>query len=270
MWGRFIITVNDLDTLGQFSGTNENDRILVENPLDPTSYTILGLAGNDDIETQKGNDIILGMEGDDTIEPGLGDDLIFGNEGNDRLKDRTNSNDDIADTMYGGQGNDVIISLGGNDVLFGNVGDDTIDGVGFLFGGQGNDVLEGNFNSDTLSGDKGRDTLEGGSLNDTFILAKTSDINEIPTGTENADLITDFDSGQDTIAIIGTPLEQILVRDITTEEIDEIFGLGAADRAFDIDIIRFLAIEAGGELLGIVGGDDNDFSLSLTDDFIVI
>ncbi len=279
--GNYIISKADLDQFGQFSGSIDNDTIRPENYQDTISYTILGLSGQDSIVGGEGKDILFGMEGDDTVLGGNNNDILYGNEGNDWLD--AGSGYDY-DTIYGGQGNDIIKDNGyyfdenGISFLFGNLGDDSItvsNNVNAdLFGGQGKDILIGNGGSNRISGDRGQDILRGDRLyetveKDTFIISKTVDLNEIPTGTENADLILDFINGQDKIGLVGVTFEQLVISDIQPQQIDSIFGQGSVEANFGTDITKFLKIESGGELLAVLGRDRDNFTLT-ANDFVII
>lgn len=259
----FNISVS-LGSENPFFGTPENDIITVVTPEDRISYTLDGALGNDRIEGgngddrllgnqgndtllgSQGNDTLFGMEGDDNISPGGGNDLIFGNQGNDTFF--TTGTDD---TVFGGQDNDSIIG-GSNNIAFGNLGNDTIsiDAGSTLFGGQGNDSLEGIAGNQTLSGDLGQDTLRGGGGNDLFLMGNI--------GAENADIITEFELNQDRIALSGLTFEQLAISSISRSEVDSIFGSGASG-AFSNNILQILKIEAGGQLVAVVGGDKVDF-----------
>lgn len=280
--GNYIISKADLDQFGQFFGSIDNDTIRTENYQDTISYTILGLSGQDSIIGANGKDILFGMEENDTIVGGQNNDILYGNEGNDSLE----GNFDY-DTIYGGQGNDFIsdsafpvIDIGqGKDFLFGNLGDDTIISVSSyyedtaLFGGQGKDLLIGNGGDNNISGDRGQDILRGDFEEkggaDTFIISKTANLNEIPTGNENADLILDFINSEDKIGLAGVTFEQLVISDIQPQQIDSIFGQGSVEANFGTDITKFLKIESGGELLAVLGRDRDNFTLT-ANDFVII
>jgi len=274
----YIISETDLDPLGQFSGSIDNDTIRTENYEDTISYTILGLSGQDSIIGANGKDILFGMEENDTILGSDNNDILYGNEGNDSLEGGSGH-----DTIYGGQGNDIIKDIGdyfnsdGINLLFGNLGDDSItvsrSENADLFGGQGKDILTGNEGSNRISGDRGQDLLRGdldykGGA-DTFIISKTADLNEIPTGTENADLILDFINVEDKIGLVGVTFEQLVISDIQLQQIDSIFGQGSVEENFESNITKFLKIESGGELLAVLGRDRDNFTLT-ANDFVII
>ncbi|CAD5937609.1 Hemolysin, chromosomal [Planktothrix agardhii] len=279
---KYIISKTDLDQFGQFFGSIDNDTITLENYQDTISYTILGLSGQDSIVGGEGKDILFGMEGNDTVLGGDDNDILYGNEGNDSLEGGPGYD---YDTIYGGQGNDIIQDIGysvyGNNsisFLFGNLGDDSItvssNGNADLFGGQGKDILTGNGGSNRISGDRDQDILRGDPLYetggvDTFIISKTADLNEIPTGTENADLILDFINSEDKIGLVGVTFEQLLISDIQPQQIDSIFGKGSVEENFGTNITKFLKIESGGELLAVLGRDRDNFTLT-ANDFVII
>ncbi|MDY7024604.1 MAG: calcium-binding protein [Cyanobacteriota bacterium] len=273
----FIISQRDLDEFGQFTGTVESDTIEPEIFGDETNYRILGLDGDDSIQSGAGEDTLFGMEGNDTVSSRSGDDLIFGNQGDDSLDGFTGS-----DTIYGGQGDDTIINGGlavgpfnGIESFFGNLGNDsivarqTIDAE--LYGGKGDDTLVGSMEggSDTLSGDKGQDVISGGFGEDIFIIAKTANPAEIPNLNENADLILDFTPDVDKIGLAGVSFNQLAISEITPNEIDAIFGNNTVDDVFSPSIIRFIKVEADGELLAVLGRDRDNFTL-IEDDFVII
>lgn len=276
--GNYIISKADLDQFGQFFGSIDNDTITVENFQDTISYTILGLSGQDSIIGATGKDILFGMEENDTILGSDNNDILYGNEGNDSLEGGSGY-----DTIYGGQGNDIIKDIGdyfnsdGINFLFGNLGDDSItvsrSENADLFGGQGKDILTGNEGSNRISGDRGQDLLRGdldykGGA-DTFIISKTANLNEIPTGTENADLILDFINSEDKIGLVGVTFEQLVISDIQPQQIDSIFGQGSVEANFGTDITKFLKIESGGELLAVLGRDRDNFTLTANDLVII-
>jgi Ca2+-binding RTX toxin-like protein len=120
---------------------------------------------SDSIAGGAGNDTLGGAAGNDTLSGGLGNDSLSGDAG--------------ADLLDGGASDDQILGGDGNDTLSGSGGDDTISG------GAGDDML---------SGDDGADQLSGGDGADRFVF-DTAD------ALVHADLITDFVSGVDRLAL---------------------------------------------------------------------
>ncbi|MEP0920452.1 hypothetical protein NDA02_01515 [Leptolyngbya sp. ST-U4] len=89
--------------------------------------------------------------------------------------------------LSAGLGDDLLLGNDGNDMLVGESGEDE------LTGGLGNDRLLGGDNNDRLDGGAGRDRLTGGKGKDRFILTSSQK--------SNRDVITDFNSKDDTILI---------------------------------------------------------------------
>ncbi|MFT6025362.1 MAG: Ca2+-binding RTX toxin-like protein [Ascidiaceihabitans sp.] len=123
---------------------------------------ITGGAGDDELFGGAGTDIVLGQDGDDFARGGTGDDLLTGGEGEDTLRgdagddlilsadlldevaylasiENAQNIDDIdvnftfdtdedeADTVFGGSGDDLIL-FGSNDVVSGGNGEDILTG----------------------------------------------------------------------------------------------------------------------------------------------
>ncbi|MEB3258748.1 MAG: peroxidase family protein, partial [Cyanobacteriota bacterium] len=96
--------------------------------------------------------------------------------------------DNNANTLTGGALNDTILGLGGADTLEGLAGHDSIDG------GAG---------TDTLIGGAGVDVLTGGLDRDIFVLNAAGGVTNTPA-IAGADVITDFQSGTDVLALSRT------------------------------------------------------------------
>lgn len=167
-------------------------------------------AGNDDVRGSRGNDTIQGGVGDDTIRGNDGDDLIWGGLGVDKLHGN-NQNDrilagarfgrteeNVADSLYGGAGDDQLEGDGSRVVMWGSSGSDSLLGGGKLRGGSGDDLIDtgetatirggggsdliiapnarlvyGNSGNDEIEaagliwGNNGRDTIAAGGMDDT-------------------------------------------------------------------------------------------------------
>ena len=151
---------------------------------------VLGLGGNDLIETRGGTDYVIAGAGDDTLDGGDQDDILLGGLGADHLiggagidraqysqsdsglvidlitvanntgeaaGDTYDSIENVygsffADSITGNTQANVLQGVGGADLLRGLGGDDA------LLGGNGFDTLEGGAGADTLSGGAGDDT----------------------------------------------------------------------------------------------------------------
>ena len=92
----------------------------------------------------------------------------------------------------------------GGKILFEGSGNDTLNGsadADTLSGGAGNDLLSGKNGNDNLIGGAGNDRLYGGNGSDTLIGGNGADIFVLEPGGE--DVIVDFESGLDRLALVG-------------------------------------------------------------------
>jgi len=124
-----------------------------------------------------GFDFLLGTPSSDTIRGFSGNDTIQGLAGNDLI--------------FGDRDNDLLAGNEGADTLFGGLSNDTI------YGGQESDWINGDRGSDLLIGGEGKDILTGGAGDDLFVIDTTSATSNIT----EADVITDFGSGNDKIVL---------------------------------------------------------------------
>ena len=150
---------------------------------------LLGLAGDDRLQGLDGNDTLDGGTGQDTMSGGLGDDLyIVDNVLDFVLEDPGAGIDTIQSSISFGLTTDVeVLSLTGSGNIngTGTVNDDTIignSGNNSLFGFLGDDVLSGGGGNDTLDGDAGTDTMVGGVGNDLYIVDVAGDVAEENAG----------------------------------------------------------------------------------------
>jgi trimeric autotransporter adhesin len=199
------------DWLTAFSGP-EDDGV-------QSGDVLIGGDGNDTLDTDGG--AFFGNFTIDTLDGGLGDDVFIVGDDADVVLDAGGFDIIIAfewtlgagfenltvgspelESGGTGIGNDldnVIRSAWWNGHLEGRGGNDTlIGGGGRLFGGDGNDSLSGG------GGPSGPGTMDGGAGNDT--LTGDGDVVfwfTVAPGTANADRITEFNSGSDTILLDG-------------------------------------------------------------------
>jgi Ca2+-binding RTX toxin-like protein len=169
------------------------------------TINMMGYAGNDSL-TQKDNvkkpGKIDGGAGDDEITSGRGRNVIIGGDGVDAVfywnrtedlkitldnvpndgaaSEKDNVRDDV-EKVFGGYGDDYIAGspwwdilngMEGNDTLLGGAGDDDLygqDGDDLLEGFDGADLIYGDSGDDSISGDAGEDTLNGGEGDDVFL-----------------------------------------------------------------------------------------------------
>ena len=150
------------------------------------SDTIIGGAGNDDIDGFQGADVLRGEGGDDHLIGSQGNDVLYGGAGDDYL-----GGAEDADQMIGGAGNDRygVGELGDVVTELPGEGSDTVEVEGLteytlpdhievlrltsngqvpVLRGTGNsldNLLKGNFYNNVLEGLDGNDTLWGGERN---------------------------------------------------------------------------------------------------------
>ena len=150
-----------------------------------------GGAGNDTMSGGGGSDgfILAGDYGVDVIDGGAGLDLIFGGGSSGLVLDLA------AGTVSGsGTGQASLVNVEGamgtefGDRMLGNAADN------LLWAHGGNDSLSGAGGNDSLLGEAGNDTLTGGAGADEFFLS---------TRAADADLLTDFSTGTDTLVLSG-------------------------------------------------------------------
>jgi Ca2+-binding RTX toxin-like protein len=156
--------VNDFLTFGRDGGTMNRDRDLDIRLEGITRYSLIGLAGADDLSLQGSR-----VTGAPVDPPGDRSAAIHGGSGNDFILGAPNR-----DIAKGGRGRDTLMGNGGSDVmsggprvdeLFGNQGPDLVDagrGADGLFGGKAGDTLLGARGDDHLDGDAGNDRCTGG------------------------------------------------------------------------------------------------------------
>ncbi|MBW8727056.1 MAG: calcium-binding protein [Inquilinus limosus] len=203
------------DTLSSFESIRGSE--FADNLTGSTGANLIsGEGGNDIIAGGAGADALFGEGGTDTIDGGDGNDRLVGGGGADVLiggaggadtayyddapsgvtvnlgNVAANTGDAAGDTysgieyFAGSAFADIMIGDEANNLLSGWTGDDNLNG------GAGKDQLFGGDGADTLNGGAGADTLTGGTGADIFVFSAASDSG---VGYANADLITDFTSG---------------------------------------------------------------------------
>jgi Ca2+-binding RTX toxin-like protein len=146
---------------------------------------INGTSGADTLADTTGNDTINGFAGNDTINGGSGGtDVVNGGDGRDSLQFMTATGAVVADFVAGVAGTTSFTNI--EKVVTGDFNDQlTGDGLA--------QNLTARSGADTLAGGGGVDTLWGGAGPDTFIFREN--------GTANADVIGDWTSGSDEVAL---------------------------------------------------------------------
>ncbi|KPN62571.1 Hemolysin-type calcium-binding repeat-containing protein [Aliiroseovarius crassostreae] len=160
--------------------------------------TINGSSDADEVNEQNSKkDIVATLRsGDDNAITGAGDDEIYGGAGNDALLAGAGN-----DLLSGGKGNDILVGGEGEDQLFGHEGADALWGGGFS---SDDEVLIDDLAADTLSGGWGADILIGGASDVLTGGEKADTFYAIQNSAEegNAPVVTDFESGLDTLGVI--------------------------------------------------------------------
>jgi Ca2+-binding RTX toxin-like protein len=198
-------TTNELwyDADGNGSGSAQLIAVVSTAALAATDIVVVGSGSG-------GGSVINGTAGNDTLSGGPGNDTINGLGGNDLFLAGGSGGADVID---GGAGldsiefreratNAVVVDFGAGSITGGGSGTISFTSVERVVAGNFNDSLTGNAAAQTLTGQSGADTLWGaggvdtlwgGGGADTFIFRET--------GTANADLVRDWASGSDKLAL---------------------------------------------------------------------
>lgn len=122
------------------------------------------------------------------------------------VSDNTKGHDYVELGTFVGLGTNAANALSAVDkgdtagaALFGYGGNDALTGAGnndYLNGGSGNDTANGGDGNDSIDGSTGNDVLTGGAGDDVFMFLTTAAM-----GNTNADTITDFGDGDDTLQV---------------------------------------------------------------------
>lgn len=160
-------------------------------------HELYGEAGNDQLLSQEGSDLLDGGEGNDELQPddmdsggqaGTGDE-VFGGPGVDKLQlvdspqdQLAASLDDVANDGGPGEGDnyrsdieDIQGARGAQNTLAGTAGPNKIEIISddrvpnAISGGGGDDTLLGGAGSDTIDGGDGNDVLVGGAFDDRLV-----------------------------------------------------------------------------------------------------
>jgi Ca2+-binding RTX toxin-like protein len=185
--GNDIVHVNsnyDLDT--SIDGGAGTDWLIILSGSSGVNYTINSSSTSnfENVRAGSGDDTITGDDNANRLVGWGGADILSGGAGNDELYGYLDQN------MQDQQG-----VSDGIDALYGGAGDDN------LYGGAGDDLLDGGTGRDILSGEGASGSYDNGGANgaDTFVI-RTGDGG---ASLELADVITDFEDGDDIIGMSG-------------------------------------------------------------------
>lgn len=172
---------------------------------------ITGNSGRNNLSGQDGDDDLRGGHGYDRLAGGKGDDILNGGQGIDRLLGGQGD-----DTYFVDSRNDEVVEKpgAGDDVIYSTVSFDLPANVETLVlrGSEAFDAY-GNGEDNVLIGNKNSNHFYGSSGDDTIYLGRGADIARGGTGADQfvfsfkpedsgfLDWITDFTSGEDTIAL---------------------------------------------------------------------
>ena len=200
---------------------------------------ILAQRGDDNVTAGLSDDLIFGGLGDNTISGDGGNDRLFGNSEDDLIFGDSSDRSHEAfgsDTIRGGEGQDSLFSGNGDDVLIAGLGSNFISGDGgndrvvgeddpdTSIGGQGSNTIFGVNSSDRLisveinpdlNDNSGRNTIDiinGEAEGDTFVLGQQIEGEDVVfydsgsngLGTNDYALITDFETGEDNLELVGS------------------------------------------------------------------
>ncbi|MEP1537943.1 MAG: CARDB domain-containing protein [Paracoccaceae bacterium] len=178
-----------LDDLAATSASDSTPQIV--EGLQESTVTWINDSGSRALEGQEGSkrDFILGLDGDDEINTGAANDLGSGGAGDDTLNGGTGS-----DTLHGGADEDSVMGEAGNDHLMGGSGDDTLEG------GVGKDTIEGGDGVDEASYENASDRvvvkLHKGEAYGGDDLDSLSDIENVTGSAHNDKIVGDGGANQ--------------------------------------------------------------------------
>jgi serralysin len=181
----------DTDTLAGIEnadGSDNTDDTLIG---DAGANRLRGMTGNDRLEGGAGADTLDGGAGADTMLGGSGDDTYVRDDAGDAIEERPNSGiDTVLSSVSTELGKHVehLALTGTAPSGTGNRLDNVLTGNGAA------NVLRAMAGDDTLLGGPGNDVLSGGGGRDSFVF-------EDAPGPADADLVTDFRSGQDQLRL---------------------------------------------------------------------
>lgn len=138
-----------------------------------------------------GNDLINGAAGADIMEGGAGDDFYYVDNAGDTIIEVGGGGNDYvsANVSYTLSASIETLELRNNKNALNATGN---DGANLLIGNNNANVIDGKAGIDRIIGGKGIDVLTGGTGADTFVF-------DTKVSAVNADKITDFLSGTDTL-----------------------------------------------------------------------
>jgi Ca2+-binding RTX toxin-like protein len=126
------------------------------------------------------------------VNAGVGEDRVFGGNGTNIFNGEAGN-----DLLNGGVDENVLNGGDGDDTLLGGIGSGIFN---VLNGDNGNDVMVGGSDGNAIGGGQGDDLLFGGAGNSGLVGNEGHDTFAFASG-EGADIVFDFEPGQDAIAL---------------------------------------------------------------------
>ena len=267
----------------------------VETTETSTGLRIEGGVQSDLIEGLSGDDYLFGNDGDDVLIGGWGTDRLYGGEGSDTFVLATDRNTDIvydfnimedaiglvgysqAEVTFRPYGDDDldIRTTGGQRIVLRNVSYESAEDIQFSMLGTGaaNDLL-GSEGDDRIFAYGGDDTINSGAGFDHIFAGLGADNVSFGVGFDT-NIIYDFDIDLDTILLIGTIANSLIVDqnedgdlELRTPEGDRLILLNTSLSDFDLinfddqqPEVAFLTGTEGNDVLR--GSGVNDFVNSL-------
>jgi Ca2+-binding RTX toxin-like protein len=185
-----FVNVEDVLPAANSSTTGEESPEPIQVELPPAqSGEIFGTPDPDILVGDDGNNLILAGGDNNFVNAGVGEDQVFGEKNVNVFNGEAGN-----DLLDGGVDEDVLNGGEANDTLRGATGKDVLNGDG------GNDVLVGDSDSDAMVGGQGDDLVFGGAGNDGLFGNEGHDTFVFASG-EGADIVFDFELGEDAIAL---------------------------------------------------------------------
>ena len=261
--GQLILAVPVKPTI---TGTDGNDSLVGTNGAD----VIDAKAGDDQVYSNEGKNILLGQTGNDTLIGGSTRDDLDGGEGNNKLFGNEGGNVFVAgfgdDVAYGGSGVDLFSLGNGNNTVYGNEGANRVNtGLGddLIYGGSGDDVVIAGDGNNTIYANDGLNRITTGKGNDVVYTGSGNDI--VSTGAGD-DLIYAGDGNNTISAGIGNDTVYV-GKGVNKFTLDA--GIGSTTIfGFDADdlIVRGSGLQATDVLTATLSG--NDTMISKGDDLL--
>lgn len=235
---------------------------LVEQGSEAVVNAVFG--GDDVLNGSDDGDFLQGHGGNDTYYGSLGDDTYYYDQAGDRVVSLTDDGLDVPD-----EGFDTIIASVDARIADGVerlilTGEDDINATGRA----GNDRLLGNDGDNVINGRLGQDLLWGKGGADTFLFDAS--------GVENRDIVMDFVSGVDTIALDQTEFDALDLGVLKNRAFKDIGEPGAkidaTDRLIynsDYGKLFYDADGKGGEARVLIAQFENEPTITGSDILVV-